>query len=109
MGAIAKLFGLEKREVTAFTGGPVATYDNLGMLALFGRDSCGSAAELAVTERCRSLISQTTASFPLPIYRRLPGGGREEATNHPLWRVLNDEASEGVSAFELREAIARDV
>jgi HK97 family phage portal protein len=109
MGAIARFLGIERREITTITGGPVATWDHAGLWAMFGRESCGSAAELAVTERCRSLISQTTASFPLPIYRRLPGGGREEATTHPLYRVLNDESSEGISAFELREAIARDV
>jgi HK97 family phage portal protein len=79
-----------------------------GMTLLTGRAEA-DAAHLAVAERCRALISQTLASLPLKIVRRLDRGGSEEATTHPLWRVLNDESSDGVSAYELRELLVRDV
>lgn len=105
MGLLARLFRAEKRDVVP-VGAPVS--DAWAMRQIFGFDATADAAGQAVTERCRSLISQTTASVPLVIYRRTGTDGSEEAREHPLWRVLNDEASDGVSSFTLREAMARD-
>jgi HK97 family phage portal protein len=105
MGLLARLFGSERRSVIPLAGASVGDVE--GMRALFG-DHLHDAAGQAVAERCRSLISQTTASVPLVVYRR-SAGGRTEDRDHPLWRVLNDEASDGVPAFCFREAMARDV
>ena len=37
-----------------------------------------------------NLISSTLAALPLITYRRLPGGGKERATDHPNYRLLHD-------------------
>lgn len=37
------------------------------------------------------LISSTVATLPLIVYRRLRSGGKERATDHPLYALLHDE------------------
>lgn len=51
------------------------------------------------------LIAGHMASVPLNLYRRLPGGGKEKATDHPLWQTLHDEPYPGISSYEFREAL----
>jgi len=57
----------------------------------------------AVAHRCISVISENLASVPLAVYRRGDDGGREKATDHPLYSVLHDETAPGLTAFEARE------
>lgn len=57
----------------------------------------------AVAHRCISVISENLASVPLSVYRRTADGGREKATDHPLYSVLHDETAPGLTAFEARE------
>lgn len=52
---------------------------------------------------CVQLISETIASLPLGLYRRLPGGGKEAVREHPLYSVLHDQANEVQTAMEFRE------
>lgn len=39
---------------------------------------------------CIKLYSDIVAALPLDVYERVPSGGRKEATNHPLYRVLKE-------------------
>lgn len=61
------------------------------------------ASGLAVAHRCVSVISENLAGVPLVLYRKTDNGGREPATDHPLYNVLSDEIAPGVSAFDGRE------
>ena len=47
----------------------------------------------AVAHRCISVIAENLASVPLAVYRRTDDGGREKATDHPLYSVLHDETA----------------
>jgi HK97 family phage portal protein len=49
------------------------------------------------------ILSETVASLPLEVFRRLPGGGREPDYDHPMYRVLHDEPNPEVSSFNWRE------
>lgn len=49
---------------------------------------------LAVAHVCIQLIAETCASLPLKVYRRRDDGGREEAPDHPLARVLRRPADD---------------
>lgn len=51
---------------------------------------------------CVNAISETTASLPLILFRR-KGDDRERASDHPLYRVLHDQANENQTALEFRE------
>lgn len=50
-----------------------------------------------------SLLSETTAMIPTMLYRRLGDGGKERATDHPLYRLLHDKPNSWQNSFEFRE------
>jgi len=53
---------------------------------------------------CVRLLSETIASLPLHLYRRLPDGGKERATDHPLYSLLHSQPNALMSsadAFEM--------
>lgn len=47
--------------------------------------------------------AETVSSLPLPVYRRLTPRGKEQAPEHPLYRVLHDMANPEMTALEFRE------
>jgi HK97 family phage portal protein len=50
------------------------------------------------------ILSETLASLPLILYRRLPRG-KERATDHPLYSILHDSPNPEMSAFNFKEAL----
>jgi len=63
------------------------------------------ASGLATAGACIALVSQALASVPLNLYRRSANGGRERATDHPLYTVLHDAPNGVMTAFEAREML----
>ncbi|WP_319424422.1 phage portal protein [Pulveribacter suum] len=51
---------------------------------------------------CVQAVSETVASLPLVLHRRMDGD-RERATDHPLYRVLHDQFNPELTALEGRE------
>jgi len=51
---------------------------------------------------CVSILSQDVAKIPWGVFRRLPNGGKEPATNHPLHRLLRNP-NDWQTAFEFKE------
>lgn len=54
---------------------------------------------------CVRILSETIASLPLPVYQRLPGGGKARARDHYLYSVLHDRPNAEMSSFEFRETL----
>lgn len=54
---------------------------------------------------CLRILSETPASLPLFVYRRLPNGGKERAMDHPAYSVLHDMANPEMTAMTLRETV----
>lgn len=54
---------------------------------------------------CVRILAETVASLPLPVYERLPIGGKARAPTHSLYTVLHDVANPEMSAFSLRETM----
>ena len=52
---------------------------------------------------CVRVLSESIASMPFNLYRRLPGGGKEIAEDHPLQEVLAYQPNEWMTSFEWRE------
>lgn len=50
------------------------------------------------------VISEDVGSLPLPVYERIEGGKRR-AVDHPLYRVLRDEANPLMSSLDLRRTL----
>jgi HK97 family phage portal protein len=62
-----------------------------------------SALQLSAVYACVRIISETLASLPLIIYRRLPDGGKERATEHPLYEPLHDKPNIYQTSMEFIE------
>lgn len=65
----------------------------------------GTALKNPVVWACVRVISETIASLPLFVYRRLPGGGKEKMTDHPFHRLLHIQPNRDMTAFQWREAM----
>lgn len=54
---------------------------------------------------CVRVISEDVASLPLPVYRRLTGGGKERSPRHPLYSILHDSPNPEMTSFTFRETL----
>lgn len=74
-----------------------------------GRSNSGVAVtpENALTSSavyaCVRVLSETMASLPLMVYKRLPDGGKEPALDHHLYPILHDSPNTHQTSFEYRE------
>jgi HK97 family phage portal protein len=73
---------------TSITGHNVTPESALAVTAVFG---------------CVRVLAESVASLPMMVYRRLPDGGKEVATQHPLYRLLHDGPNRDQTAFEAGE------
>lgn len=91
---IKSAIGLEARSTIGVNGWPVP----ISASAVTPATAQGVSAVYA----CVQAISETTASLPLILFKR-NGDDRERATDHPLYRVLHDQANPEQTALEARE------
>ena len=54
---------------------------------------------------CVRLLAESIASLPLHVYRRRPDGGKERATDHPLYQLLRSQPNALMSAAEMFEML----
>ena len=88
------LVGLEKRSTIGVNGWP--------LVPAAGAVTPATAQGVSAVYACVQSISETTASLPLILFKR-NGDDRERATDHPLYRVLHDQANPEQTALEARE------
>ena len=62
-----------------------------------------TALRLSVVWACVKVLSETVGSTPLHLYRRLPDGGKERATDHPLSALIRQRPNRWQTAMEWRE------
>lgn len=51
------------------------------------------------------IIAESVAQIPLILYRRLPNGGKERATDHPLFSLIHRQPNSEQTTFEWREML----
>ena len=102
LGAI----GLERRSTTAAPGGDSYWSDFQALRS--GPVNAATAQSVSAVYGCVSAIAETVASLPLILFRR-KGDDRERASDHPLYRVLHDQANPHMTALELRELMQAQV
>lgn len=51
---------------------------------------------------CTRIIANGVAALPLILYRRGRDGSRTRATNHPVYRLLHDQANPDMTAFRFK-------
>jgi len=92
---IANIMGFEKRA----NGDPY--WENFATLQS-GPVNAATAQSVSAVYACVGAISETVASLPLILFKR-DGEDRQRATDHPLYKVLHDQANEQQTALEFRE------
>ena len=63
------------------------------------------AMRLAACWACVRLVAETIATLPLGLYRRLPDGGREVASDNDLHWILNTTPNSRMTAVQFWEAV----
>ncbi len=67
-----------------------------------------SAMRLSAVWACRRLIADSLASSPLFVYNYLADGGRQRATQHPLFELLHSRPNRLQTSFEFVEQLTGD-
>jgi HK97 family phage portal protein len=60
--------------------------------------------QVSAVYACVRVLSETIASLPLLLYRRLERG-KEKATYHPLYFLLHDMPNPDMTSFTFRETL----
>ena len=92
--------------------GPYSSGDK-ALAALFGGPPTSSgvtvnettALNLSAVWAAVNIISGTIASLPLILYKRLPNGGKERFTEHPVYKLLHDEPNPETTDFDFRRTL----
>lgn len=51
------------------------------------------------------VLAESVAYLPLLVYERLPGGGKERASGHPLYELLHDQPNKYMTSVTFRETL----
>jgi len=80
-----------------------AVFGGQAAIAGMPAPSIGESLALPSVFACIRVLGETVAGLPLITYRETRNGGRERATNHPLYRVLRRQPNPEMTAFEFEE------
>ena len=64
-----------------------------------------SAMQMTAVYSCVRILSEAVASLPLHLYRYNDKGGKEKATDHPMYFILHDEPNPEMTSFIFRETL----
>ncbi len=111
----AKEFFLGAPEAPLDTKSSLAAPD-AAFLALFGATPTISGASVTpataltvpAVAAAVGLLSATAGTLPVKVFRKLPEGGKEPATDHPSFHLIHDEANGWTSAGQLRQQLTAD-
>ncbi len=62
-----------------------------------------SAMRQSAVWACVRIRSEDVGKLPLYLYNKLPGGGKEKATKHPLFKLISDQPNPYQTAFEFKQ------
>ena len=61
--------------------------------------------QMTAVYSCVRILAEAVAGLPLHLYRYKDDGGKEKATDHPLYLILHDEPNPEMSSFVFRETL----
>ena len=61
--------------------------------------------QMTAVYSCVRILAEAIAGLPLHLYRYTDSGGKEKATDHPLYLLLHDEPNPEMSSFVFRETL----
>lgn len=104
---MAGLFGAIARPKAEITSLPLEEWARLqggGVQAKTGvYVSTETALRYTTVLICIRVLAESVASLPCILYKRRADGGKDRATEHPLYKVLHDQANAWNTAFEYSE------
>lgn len=104
MGVLTEL--LERRDLTPGSIAWAKALVNAGYSSTTGVTvSPDRALQSSAVFACIRVLSETIASLPLQVYRRMPGRGKERAPDHYLYELLHDQPNPEMTSFEFRETL----
>ncbi|RYE84778.1 MAG: phage portal protein [Hyphomicrobiales bacterium] len=68
-----------------------------------------SVLNLSAAWACLNLLVGTVGSLPLMVYRDRPGGGREVAKDHPLYRLLHESPNAEQTTLDFLEQLCLSI
>ena len=100
MGFLDSIFGAERRAANSgddfwYTVAGMGTETNSGV-----RVNDASAMRSASVFACVRVLAESVASLPIHVYKRLPDGGKQRATNHPAYKLLHREINPQMTAYQ---------
>lgn len=107
---LKSLLGIETKTAPSLTDGSGFYFDLFGATpTLAGVTVTPHSAMTCAPVACavRS-ISEAAGSLPLHIYKKLPDGGKEKATDHPLYKLLHDAPNSWTPAALFRTQLMAD-
>ncbi len=103
LNAIASLFR-PRGDITSLTMDQWVKLLGQGFTTKAGIDvSSETALRFTTVAICMRVLGESVAGLPCILYRRRKDGGRDRATDHPLYRVLHDQTNSWNTAFEYFE------
>lgn len=64
-----------------------------------------TAMQITAVNACVRVLSEAVAGLPLHLYKYTDNGGKEKATDHPLYALLHDEPNTEMTSFTFRETL----
>lgn len=103
--ATRPLKNIDQRAEGEYPGGVYVRLDDrstwTSALLQAGTDGLG----ISTVYACVRVLAESVASLPLILYRRLENGGKERATDHPLYDLFHDQANPDMTSFIWREVL----
>jgi len=103
MGILSGLFKSRDKPENRTTGSSYAFY--LGGTSSGKAVNERTAMQMTAVYACVRILSEAIAGLPLHLYRYREDGGKEKATDHPLYCLLHDEPNPEMSSFVFRETL----
>lgn len=101
---VKRIFSRDKPKIENSTAGGAYQF-YMGQSTAGKRVSERSAMQMTAVYSCVRILSEAIASLPLHVYRYTDTGGKEKATDLPLYRLLHDEPNKEMTSFCFRETL----
>jgi HK97 family phage portal protein len=101
--------GIDQEERAALPGAVYVPIENRSTWTMDWLPEEAKAMSIATFFAGVRVLAETFAMLPLLVYQRLEGGGKERATDHPLYPVLHDEPNPEMSSFIWRELVMQNL
>lgn len=106
MGMLGRLFGRNVKASSTDRDGWLVEWAQGGPQSAAGVPvSPETAMRLSAVWACVNVRSEDVGKLPCHLYRRLPDGGKERASDHPVYRLMHDQPNPRMTAFAFRQVM----